>query len=80
MSFIGEEPSRLATFLDQTGLRPDTLRSAAADSRFLGRVVEFIRDHEDMARQFCEAHALDARSLATVHELLVGPQWERDVP
>jgi len=72
LSFIGEEPARLAGFLARTGLRPDTLRAAARDPHFLGQILAFIREDERLARDFCQAHELDGATLAACHDLLAG--------
>lgn len=80
LAFLGEDPARLAAFLGRTGLRPDTLRTAAREPHFLGQVLEFIREDERLARDFCQANELDGRTLAAAQEILTGPGWERDVP
>ena len=42
LSFIAAEPERLGAFLAESGICPETLRSAAADPHFLGSVLDFV--------------------------------------
>lgn len=54
------EPSRLAGFLSVTGLRPDTIREAAASPEFLSAVLDYVSSDEQLI-------------LAVAGELEVGP-------
>ena len=42
LSFVAGEPERLGLFLAESGIGPETLRSAAADPRFLASVLDFV--------------------------------------
>lgn len=52
LSFLAEEPERLARFLDLTGLSPATLRQAASDPRFLASVLDYLAADESLLLAF----------------------------
>lgn len=54
LSFIAEDPDTLGRFLAETGLGPETLRSAAADPSFLCAVLEFFMADEERLLVFVE--------------------------
>jgi hypothetical protein len=47
-AFIAENEERLSRFLDITGLRPDTIRQAAASPGFLGAVLDHVASDESL--------------------------------
>ena len=80
LSFLAQEPARLGRFLAETGLGPETIRTAAQDKGFLLGVLDFILNDEGLIDDFGEAHGIKPRQLITAREALGGPSWERDVP
>ena len=80
LSFIAGEPERLGQFLAETGIGPETLRTAAADPRFLASVLDFVLRDDATVKAFASASKLHPTNIAAAHQALSDPQWERDVP
>jgi hypothetical protein len=80
LTFIAGEPGRLGLFLAETGIGPETLRTAAADPKFLASVLEFVMRDDATVKAFAEASQLDPTNVAAAHQVLSDPTWERDVP
>ena len=80
LTFIAGEPGRLGLFLAETGIGPETLRTAAADPKFLASVLEFVMRDDATVKAFAEASSLHPTNVAAAHQVLCDPAWERDVP
>ncbi len=80
LTFLAQEPPRLGAFLAESGLGPETIRTAAKDPSFLVAVLDFILNDEGLIDDFCKALDLKPRQLIAAREALGGPNWERDVP
>ena len=80
LSFIASDAERLGAFLAESGIGPDTLRSAAADPRFLAHVLEFVMRDDATVKAFATASQLHPTNIAAAHQALNDPKWERDVP
>ena len=80
LSFIASEPERLGLFLAESGIGPETLRTAAADPRFLASVLDFIMRDDATVKAFADVSQLHPTNIAAAHQALNDPQWERDVP
>jgi hypothetical protein len=80
LSFVAGEPGRLGLFLAETGIGPETLRTAAADPKFLASVLEFVMRDDATVKAFAEASQLHPTNVAAAHQVLCDPAWERDVP
>ena len=80
LSFIASEPERLGLFLAELGIGPETLRTAAADPRFLASVLDFIMRDDATVKAFASVSQLHPTNIAAAHQALNDPQWERDVP
>ena len=80
LSFIASDAERLGAFLAESGIGPDTLRSAAADPRFLAHVLEFVMRDDVTVKAFAAASQLHPTNIAAAHQALNDPKWERDVP
>ena len=80
LSFIAGEPERLGAFLAETGIGPETLRTAAADPRFLASVLDFVMRDDATVKAFARASQLHPTNIAAAHQALNDPKWERDVP
>src|SRR6195952_1750176 len=79
LSFIAGEPGRLGAFLAESGLGPDTLRSAAADPHFLGSVLDFVMRDDATVKAFAASSQLHPTNVAAARQALADEQWERDV-
>jgi Protein of unknown function (DUF3572) len=80
LSFIAGDPDRLGMFLAESGIGPETLRTAAADPHFLGSVLDFVMRDDATVKAFADASKLHPTNIAAARLVLGDPQWERDVP
>ena len=80
LSFIAGEPGRLGQFLAESGIGPETLRTAAADPKFLAHVLDFVMRDDATVKAFADASQLHPTNIAAAHQALGDPEWERDVP
>ncbi|MGA9092038.1 MAG: DUF3572 domain-containing protein [Bradyrhizobium sp.] len=80
LSFVAGDPERLGMFLAESGIGPETLRTAAADPHFLASVLDFVMRDDATVKAFAAASQLHPTNIAAAHQALNDPQWERDVP
>jgi hypothetical protein len=80
LSFIASDAERLGLFLSESGIGPETLRTAAADPQFLGAVLDFVLRDDLTVKAFASASQLHPTNIAAARQALGDPQWERDVP
>ena len=80
LSFVAGDPERLGAFLAETGIGPETLRSAAADPHFLAGVLDFVLRDDATVEAFAAASELDPTTIAAAREVLVEDRSERDEP
>lgn len=80
LSFVAGDPERLGLFLAESGIGPETLRTAAADPHFLASVLDFVMRDDATVKAFAAASQLHPTNIAAAHQALNDPQWERDVP
>ena len=80
LSFIAGEPERLGPFLAESGIGPETLRTAAADPHFLGSVLDFIMRDDATVKAFADVSQLHPTNIAAARQALNDPDWERDAP
>ena len=80
LSFVAGDPERLGLFLAETGIGPETLRTAAADPRFLSSVLDFVMRDDTTVKAFAAVSQLHPTNIAAAHQALNDPKWERDVP
>ena len=80
LSFLATDHARLARFLAESGLGPETLRGAAKSPEFLVNVLDFVLSDDNLVKEFAEAHELKPSTVAAAREALGGPSWERDAP
>jgi hypothetical protein len=78
LSFIAGDPERLGLFLAESGIGPETLRTAAADPQFLASVLDFVMRDDATVKAF--ASQLHPTNIAAARQALGDPDWERDVP
>ena len=78
------DPERLGLFLAETGIGPETLRTAASDPNFLISVLDFVLRDDATVKAFASASELHPTNIAAARQVLgdaLGDrQWERDVP
>jgi hypothetical protein len=79
LSFVAGEPERLGAFLAESGIGPETLRSAAADPQFLVSVLDFVLRDDQTVKAFADSAQLHPTNIAAARQVL-GENWERDVP
>jgi Protein of unknown function (DUF3572) len=63
LAFIGEEPERLAAFLQSSGLAMEQLRDAAQQSGFLVGVLEHMLGDETLLLAFAASAGLDPAAI-----------------
>jgi Protein of unknown function (DUF3572) len=80
LSFVADDPERLGLFLAETGIGPETLRTAATDPHFLGNVLDFVMRDDATVKAFADASQLHPTNIAAARQALNDPHWERDVP
>ena len=80
LSFIAGDPQRLGLFLAESGIGPETLRSAASDPLFLVSVLDFVLRDDATVKAFASASQLHPTNIAAARQALGESQWERDVP
>jgi hypothetical protein len=80
LGFIAGEPERLGLFLAESGIGPETLRTAATDPHFLASVLDFVMRDDATVKAFAEASQLHPTNIAAAHQALTDPHWERNVP
>jgi hypothetical protein len=80
LSFVAGDPERLGLFLAESGIGPETLRSAAANPQFLASVLDFVLRDDATVRAFAAASGLHPTNIAAARQALEDPDWERDVP
>ena len=80
LGFIAGDPERLGLFLAETGIGPETLRSAASDPKFLSSVLDFVMRDDATVEAFAKVSELHPTNIVAAREVLGDPKWERDVP
>ena len=80
LSFLAGDPQRLGGFLAESGIGPETLRSAASDPNFLVSVLDFILRDDETVKAFASASKLHTDNVAAARQVLGDRDWERDVP
>ena len=80
LSFVAGDPEQLGRFLAESGLGPETLRSAASDPHFLGSVLDFVMRDDATVKAFAAVAQLHPTNVAAARQALGDPEWERDVP
>ena len=80
LTFVAGDPERLGLFLAESGLGPETLRTAAANPQFLAHVLDFVMRDDATVKAFAAASELHPTNIAAAREVLGDPHWERDVP
>src|SRR5258708_19795708 len=71
LSFVAGDPERLGAFLAETGIGPETLRSAASDPHFLAGVLDFVLRDDPTVKAFAAASELDPPTIAPARDALL---------
>lgn len=80
LSFVASEPERLGLFLAETGIGPETLRSAATDSNFLASVLDFVLRDDATVQAFSASSQHHPTTIMAAREALGDKRWEREMP
>ena len=80
LSFVAGDPERLGLFLAESGIGPETLRTAAADPHFLAHVLDFVLRDDATVKAFADVSQLHPTNIAAARQALNDPDRERDVP
>ena len=80
LSFVAGDPERLGAFLAESGIGPETLRTAAANPHFLVSVLDFVMRDDATVKAFAAASELHPTNIAAARQALSDPAEERDVP
>src|SRR5476651_414577 len=80
LSFVAADPERLGLFLAESGIGPETLRSAAADPHFLASVLDFVLRDDATVKAFAAASEHHPTTIAAARQALDDGHLERDVP
>jgi Protein of unknown function (DUF3572) len=75
LAFVAGDPERLGLFLAESGIGPETLRTAAADPHFLGHVLDFVLRDDATVKAFASASQLHPTNIAAAHQALNDPDW-----
>ncbi|MCC7347833.1 MAG: DUF3572 domain-containing protein [Variibacter sp.] len=78
LTFLVEEPERMARFLALTGIDPGQIRQLAQEPGFLAAVLRHLREDEGLLRAFADREGLDPATVGKAAAVLAGPDWERD--
>jgi hypothetical protein len=76
LSFIAGEPERLGLFLAETGIGPETLRTAATDPNFLASVLDFVLRDDATVQAFARLSELHPTNIAAARQALSDAQWD----
>jgi hypothetical protein len=79
LTFIADEPERLARFLDMTGIEASQIRSAARDPGFLAGVLEHMLGDESLLIAFASSAGIDPAEVANARGAL-GNKRDRHWP
>jgi hypothetical protein len=76
LTFIGTDASRLARFLDLTGLTPQSIRAAAHDAGFLLGVLDYIDADDALLKAFADFSGINPSTASKARLALGG--WPRE--
>lgn len=76
LTFISADATRLARFLDLSGLTPASIRAAAHDAGFLLGVLDYINADEALLRSFADTIGINPSTVEKAHSALGGRMWE----
>ncbi len=72
LSFLASEPERLHRFMDLAGLDINAVRASAADTAFLGGLLDYILSDQTLLLIFAEEHGLKPERIVQIRRKLPG--------
>jgi hypothetical protein len=78
LTWLGEDAERLQRFLALSGLGPQNLRSAAAESGFLGAVLDHLAGNEALLLAFAARRRVAPEAVMEAQALLNGKEAQHD--
>ncbi len=63
LAFLVEDTDRLGRFMAVTGTAPETIRTGAASSGFLGGVLEYLCSDQPLLLIFAESEGIEPQSI-----------------
>jgi hypothetical protein len=76
LTFLAGAPEKLGLFLSESGIGPETLRTAAADPKFLAGVLDFMMRDDETVKEFADSSQLPPATIAAARDALNEPTWE----
>ncbi|MGN6287034.1 MAG: DUF3572 domain-containing protein [Afipia sp.] len=76
LTFLAGAPEKLGLFLSESGIGPETLRTAAADPKFLAGVLDFVMRDDETVKEFADSSQLPPATIAAARDALNEPTWE----
>jgi hypothetical protein len=80
LNFLATEPERLGRFLALSGLGPESIRAAAAESGFLAGVLAHLAEDETLLVAFAAEAGVKPAEVDRARRLLAGRDFEREAP
>ncbi len=80
LGFMASDPERLGAFLAATGVGPEAIRRAAADSSFLAGVLDYVAADEPLLLAVAEQAGLAPQEIEHAQAVLSGRPWQREAP
>jgi hypothetical protein len=80
LNFLATEPQRFSRFLALSGLAPESIRAAAAESGFLAGVLAHLGEDETLLVAFAAEAGVTPADVDRARCALTGGDWEREVP
>jgi len=77
LAYIAADETLLQALLERTGAGIDDLRSSAANPEFLGAVMDFLLENEEILKGYCESNNIPPETPMQVRQALPGaaPEW-----
>jgi Protein of unknown function (DUF3572) len=75
ISFLADDPKRLARFLALSGLDPERIRSAAGEAGFLAGVLDYLGSDDGLLLSFAAHVAIDPAEISRARTALAGESW-----
>jgi hypothetical protein len=76
LSYIASDEERLGRFLTTTGLRPETIRSAAASPGFLAAVLDYVAGDEPLLISLAQSLELKPERIMEARHTLSPSEFE----
>jgi hypothetical protein len=80
LSYLAEEPERLARFMALSGLESGDIRAAAAEAGFLAGVLDHVTSDEALLVAFASSAGLAPADVERAHAALTRGERQRDIP